>query len=180
MTDAQLKEFKERLENNLKDLEERIQHREEFNTNELSQYDNHPGDNATQLFDKERGLAITEFKQEEIDDTRAALQAIEDGTYGKCAVCGREIQYDRLDILPTALTCIDHADQQPDMNTRPGEEDIMEPMTDQPVEKEDDRLRDFNNSFEEVEDFGSSDTPQDQPNEDQENFYDDNDTNRDQ
>lgn len=172
MTDGQLKELKERLENSLEDLEERIQHREEFsNNNELSQYDNHPGDNATDLFDKERGLAITEFKQEEIDDTRAALQAIEDGTYGKCTVCGREIQYERLEVLPTALTCIDHANQQPDMDTRPGEEDIMEPTTDQPVEREDERLRDFTDSFEDVEDFGSSDTPQDQPNANRKNFY---------
>jgi len=60
-----------------------------------------------------------------------------------------------------------------DLESRPSEEDILGSSTDRPVKPEDDRIRDYDNSFEEVENFGSSDGPQDQPGEDQEDFYKD-------
>ena len=44
---------------------------------------------------------------------------------------------------------------------RPVEESLLNSTTDQPVEDEDDRLRDYSNSFEVLEEVGSSDTPQD-------------------
>ena len=79
-----------------------------------------------------------------------------------------------MEALPTALTCIDHADEELDLESRPVEEEVLQGSTEQPVEKEDGRVRDFNNSFEDVEDFGSSDGPQDQPGDDEEmkDFYD--------
>lgn len=175
MTDEQMTQLKNRLTEQLSSLEDRVEHTEEFDTTELSNYDNHPADNATDLFDQERGMALTQFKEEEIDDIKAALTAIEEGTYGKCAVCGKDIPYERLEALPTALTCIDHADQQPDLETRPPEEDVLQSSTDQPVEKEDSAIRDYQDSFEDVEDYGSSDGPQDQPgkDEDMEDFFED-------
>lgn len=173
MTDEQLKQIKDQLTEQKSSLEDRVEHTEEFDTTELSNYDNHPADNATDLFDQERGMALTQFKEEELDDVNAALAAIEEGTYGKCAVCGKDIPFERLEALPTALTCIDHADQTPDLSTRPPEEDVLRSATQQPVEKEDGRLRDYTDSFQDVEDFGSSDGPQDQPDEDPKDFFKD-------
>lgn len=174
MTDQQMEQLKKQLTDQLESLEERVEHTEEFETTELSNYDNHPADNATDLFDQERGMAMTQFKEGEIEDIKAALAAMEAGTYGKCAECGKEIPYERMEALPTALTCIDHAVSNLDLESRPVEEDVLQSSTDQPVEKEDGRIRDFNNSFEDVEDFGSSDGPQDQPGNDEEmgEFYD--------
>lgn len=174
MTDQQMEQLKKQLTDQLESLEERVEHTEEFDTTELSNYDNHPADNATDLFDQERGMALTQFKEEEIEDIRAALAAMEAGTYGKCAECGKEIPYERMEALPTALTCIDHASNDLDLESRPVEEDVLQGSMDQPVEKEDGRIRDFNNSFEDVEDFGSSDGPQDQPGNDEgmKDFYD--------
>lgn len=175
MTDQQLKGLKEQLIEQKSSLEDRVEHTEEFDTTELSNYDNHPADNATDLFDQERGMALNQFKEDELDDVNAALAAIEEGTYGKCTVCGKDIPYERLEALPTALTCIDHANQNPDLATRPPEEDVLQGATGQPVEKEDNRLRDYTDSFQDVEDYGSSDGPQDQPgkDEDMEDFYED-------
>lgn len=175
MTEQQMKKMKNQLTDQLETLEDRVEHTEEFDTTELSNYDNHPADNATDLFDQERGMALTQFKEEEINDIKAALAAMEEGTYGKCAVCGKEIPYERMEALPTALTCIDHADAELDMESRPVEEEVLRASTDQPVEKVDGRVRDDENSFEEVEDFGSSDGPQDQPGSDEQmrDFYDD-------
>lgn len=173
MTDEQLKQLKEELEAQLTSLEERLEHTEEFETSELSNYDNHPGDNATDLYDQERGMALTQFKEEEHEDVLAALKAIEEGTYGKCTVCGKEIPFERLEAMPTALTCIDHADHSLDLESRPSEEDVLGSSTDRPSRQEDGRIRDYEDSFQDVEGFGSSDGPQDQPEEDPEDFYKD-------
>jgi len=177
MTDEQLKQLKDQLTEQKNSLEDRVEHTEEFDTTELSNYDNHPADNATDLFDQERGMALNQFKEDELNDTNAALEAIENGTYGKCAICGTEIPFERLEALPTALTCIDHAQQGTDMTSRPPEEDVLQSSTGQPVEKEDSRLRDYTDTFQDVEDFGSSDSPQDQPGEDKDmkDFYEERD-----
>ncbi|MDQ0429885.1 YteA family regulatory protein [Planomicrobium stackebrandtii] len=173
MKAEQVKKLKKQLEDQVESLEDRVEHTEEFESTELSNYDNHPADNATDLYDQERGMAMTQFKEEELEDAKIALAAIEDGTYGTCAVCGKDIPFERLEALPTALTCIDHADQKPDLETRPPEEDVLRASTSQPVEKEDGAIRDYQDSFEDVEDFGSSDTPQDQPDQDPQKFFKD-------
>ena len=173
MKDEQLKQLKQQLEKQVESLEERVEHTEEFESTELSNYDNHPADNATDLYDQECGIALTQFKEEELQEAKAALAAIEEGTYGTCTVCGKDIPFERLEALPTALTCIDHADQELDLESRPPEEDVLQPSTGQPVEKEDSAIRDYQDSFEDVEDFGSSDTPQDQPDEDPQDFFKD-------
>lgn len=41
---------------------------------------------------------------------RDALKRIEDGTYGRCVVCGRQIEAARLDAVPWAACCLE--DQQ--------------------------------------------------------------------
>jgi len=44
-----------------------------------------------------------------LDEIDAALQRIADGTYGKCASCGKPIAVARLRALPTTRLCIDDA-----------------------------------------------------------------------
>ncbi len=39
-----------------------------------------------------------------------ALGRVDDGTYGRCAVCGRDIDDERLEARPEAATCREHAD----------------------------------------------------------------------
>lgn len=124
---------------------------EEFETTELSNYDNHPADNATDLTDQHTQMALERHEEEELESIDEALQAMKEGTYGTCQVCGKTIPYERLEIVPTALTCVDHADQSPD-DHRPIEEKIL----DAAAERED-----MDNSFGDVEDFGSSDSPSD-------------------
>ena len=43
-----------------------------------------------------------------LKDVTNALEAIEDGSYGKCHVCGNEIEDDRLKANPAARTCKAH------------------------------------------------------------------------
>jgi len=39
-----------------------------------------------------------------------ALSRIENGTYGKCEVCGEQIEEQRLEALPYATLCMEHAE----------------------------------------------------------------------
>ena len=39
-----------------------------------------------------------------------ALSHIENGTYGKCEVCGEQIEEQRLQTLPYATLCMEHAE----------------------------------------------------------------------
>jgi DnaK suppressor protein len=43
---------------------------------------------------------------------RDALRRIEDGTYGKCAFCGRQIEESRLKAIPWAAYCLEDQEAQ--------------------------------------------------------------------
>ena len=47
--------------------------------------------------------------QGELDDVVRALAKLDDGTYGVCEVCGNAIAPARLEAMPAARFCIDHA-----------------------------------------------------------------------
>ena len=47
--------------------------------------------------------------RETLDDVELALGKLEDGTYGKCEVCGEDIAAARLEAMPAARYCITHA-----------------------------------------------------------------------
>ena len=53
--------------------------------------------------------ALVNMKSDRLEKINAALQSIDEGTYGKCSVCGKEIEPQRLDAEPIATTCIEHA-----------------------------------------------------------------------
>ena len=170
MTDNQMKKLKDRLNYGLEDIKNRIHEDPFLETTELSNYDNHPADNATDLTDQNTEMAIENHKEEEVEKIEAALQAMEEGTYGICTVCGEDIPYERLDALPTALTCIKHSSHDVEPDSRPAEEAILNSSTDHPV-RDDGGVIDHENSFKDVEEFGSSDTPQDAAKDDQKDFY---------
>lgn len=69
--------------------------------------DNHLGDTATALHDREVDEGLEVGARETLVEIDAALQRIEAGTYGTCEVCGKPIGPERLAALPWARLCID-------------------------------------------------------------------------
>jgi len=59
----------------------------------------------------ERNLARRESAKDKLQKLEAALQRIEEGTYGVCEACGQAIEPERLGALPTAILCIACAHQ---------------------------------------------------------------------
>lgn len=97
---------RERLE-----LEKRVQQGDIADNNpELSDYDNHPAEQATETYHRTLDYAISENIDEMIDQIDEALRKIEHGTYGKCDRCERMINPDRLRAIPYATLCIDCQD----------------------------------------------------------------------
>lgn len=54
-------------------------------------------------------VALVNMKSDRLQRINAALQGMDEGTYGKCDVCGKEIESKRLDAEPTATICMEHA-----------------------------------------------------------------------
>ena len=73
---------------------------------EISFYDNHPSDTASELFDKEKGLALKGNEMSIIKKIDDALKSIENHTYGKCKTCGKDIIEERLEFIPYAENCV--------------------------------------------------------------------------
>jgi YteA family regulatory protein len=153
--------LKDTLLKRLDELKISMENDEEFETTELSNYDNHPADNATDLMNKHTRLALRKHAEDEIQDIKDALLAMKEGTYGICTECSKEIPLERLEAIPSTTTCVEHAQQEVNEEIRPVEESLLNSTTDHPVEYEDPRIRDFENSFEILEVVGSSDTPAD-------------------
>jgi len=74
---------------------------------ELSLADQHPADLGTEMFEREKDQSILERVEAEITDVERALRRVDEGTYGLCEACGREIAKARLEIKPEARFCVD-------------------------------------------------------------------------
>ena len=76
-------------------------------TQELSSYDQHQADVATETFEREKDLSILDSVEGELADIEHALQRLDDGTYGTCEACGKPIGDDRLEAMPATRYCLD-------------------------------------------------------------------------
>jgi RNA polymerase-binding transcription factor DksA len=74
---------------------------------ELSNYDQHPADSATDTFEREKDLGILDDLEVELAEIEAAIERIENGTYGIDEVTGSPIDPARLDAVPEARTNVD-------------------------------------------------------------------------
>ena len=97
---------------------------------ELSLYDNHPGDIASEVFERAKDLALednTKIQIQKIDD---ALKAISEGTYGICDICEQPIDPERLQVMPETTQCVRCREEEEsvlDRHLRPIEEDVVRP-----------------------------------------------------
>lgn len=157
MDRTKIESLKKMLIEELNDKQEGLETKEDLESTELSNYDNHPADNATDLTTRLVENALDDYKEEGIDKINAALQAIEDGTYGKCEVCQKDIPFERLEAVPTTLMCKEHSQEKTDLTTRPVEEEVMNELSFKSL-----KTIDFEDGSGE---FPSSDSPQDVPEE---------------
>ena len=69
--------------------------------------DDHIADSATETYMRELDGGLEENAEHLLAKVESALQRLDDGTYGKCAICGRPIEEERLRAVPYAKLCIE-------------------------------------------------------------------------
>lgn len=63
------------------------------------------------IYEREINLALRRRTRRKVWSLEQALQRFEEGTYGICERCGRQIRIERLEIMPQARLCIQCAKQ---------------------------------------------------------------------
>jgi DnaK suppressor protein len=94
-----------RVERALADLEERE------SGGELADYDQHPADTATELFDDELQEGLAEQLREELAAIERAEARLRDGTYGLSIESGKPIPDKRLELVPWAERTVDEQER---------------------------------------------------------------------
>ena len=79
---------------------------------ELSHVGQHPAEYASDVADLHTAMALASTVEVDRDRVDAALARVEKGTYGSCEVCELQIEEERLEVTPTARTCIEHREQE--------------------------------------------------------------------
>jgi RNA polymerase-binding protein DksA len=101
-----LADERERVTNALGHLHESNSTSLEDETEEET-YDNHLADSATATLNREIDYTLEENSEHVLSSIEQALQRIDNGTFGSCARCGRQIAEERLEAIPYATRCID-------------------------------------------------------------------------
>jgi RNA polymerase-binding protein DksA len=98
---------KERLEQELHEIIERTSHGAEIElAAEISSYDDHPADLASETFEREKDLALESNIENLLEKVNTALEKLAEGTYGICDSCQAVINPNRLEALPWASLCL--------------------------------------------------------------------------
>lgn len=64
-------------------------------------------ENASEVEEYTDNLALENTLEKQLHEVLAALEKMENGTYGTCENCGKEISIERLEAYPAAKTCIE-------------------------------------------------------------------------
>lgn len=113
---SRLVEMRARLIREVDDLQNGI--RETLNPpGENSLYHTHLGDmGASGASGLDREILVTQNEAEILREVEAALERIEQGTYGVCENCREPINPERLEAIPYTRYCVDCADKAAEAN----------------------------------------------------------------
>jgi YteA family regulatory protein len=169
LTNEQRNHLKSLLEEEKQSLEKHLKGNENFgltqsmfdSITELSTYDNHPADIGTELYEREKDIALNENAEFQLTQINQALEQVDKGLYGICVTCGKEIPFERLEAIPSTLYCKEHVPERRISNDRPVEEEFLMP----PFGRTDfdgvDTETEFDgeDAWQIVESWGNSDSP---------------------
>ena len=102
MTKTELRQFQTLLRNRATELEQLIRHRDSIKIQKT------PDELEEVQQASELALALCNLDREfnQLRNTRAAIQRIREGTYGKCCQCDEDIRLNRLAAVPWTRFCL--------------------------------------------------------------------------
>jgi RNA polymerase-binding transcription factor DksA len=93
---------------------ERAQLREQVDSLErrgsaAESFDDNFADSGQVAAEQGENAVLANRLRSELDEVERALAKLDEGTYGRCEVCGGPIAEARLEAMPATRFCIDHA-----------------------------------------------------------------------
>jgi len=172
-----LLEKKSEVEEYLKNTKEnQVANFSSLYSNEVSNYDNHPADIASDLFEAEKNMSFKADMKRKLELIEKALSKIEKGNFGYCMSCKKEIPIERLLAIPYTEFCIEcqkDIENQENYQTdqRPIEEKVLgKPFNDMfPSQGEEEH--DGTDMWSILEMHSTSNGPQDEVVSDGKNYY---------
>lgn len=140
---------------------------DKYSSTELSNYDNHPADLGSELFQVELNTALKVHEEHLLKEIHDALGRIDEGKFGTCELCGKEITEERLEAIPYTRLCMDCEQSKaidPEIleNIRPNEELVLDaPFGRKYLNKREDDEYEGLDYLNDVMKYGSADSPQD-------------------
>ncbi|MBE0406327.1 TraR/DksA family transcriptional regulator [Psychrobacter sp. AOP22-C1-22] len=98
-----LLKLKDEYENRIRKIEDHIQ-------NPQDDLNEHWEDQAISYRQNDMRKNLMGEARQSLVYVENALSRIENGTYGECEVCGKQIEEQRLEALPYATLCMEHAE----------------------------------------------------------------------
>lgn len=168
LTQEQLNNLQQKLMDRKVELERRMVYNDQHGlgeserdmTGELSHIDNHPGDLASEMFEREKDLALQDRVDQELQRVIFSLEAIHHGRYGVCLTCGQPIPYERLEVLPDTQYCVNDTPRERVSRDRPVEEEVLAPAFGKSsMDEHEYAAFDGEDAWQIVESWGNSNSP---------------------
>ena len=108
MPSTDVSKVRAELEQSRAELLERLS---ELSTDGVAAQDFDEGfaDSAQVAAEQGENASLSASLREQLEDAETALRRIDEGSYGVCEVCGEAIAAARLEAMPAATRCIEHA-----------------------------------------------------------------------
>ena len=110
MADVDRQKVEERLAEREREIEERraaLRAGGRPEGDSLADYDQHPADQGTETYMQEMDDTTEQILDEEARRVKEAREALQEGRYGVCVDCGKDIPPERLDAVAETIRCVD-------------------------------------------------------------------------
>lgn len=103
---------REELLGSLEPIRIRLRESQRDSSGEIALADQHPADAASDTEMRELDLATEVLFEARVGQVDDALRRLDDGSYGICAMCGKPIPAERLELVPETPYCVEDAAKQ--------------------------------------------------------------------
>lgn len=162
-----LLDLKKELESQIDTLQKRGSNALKESVGELSAYDNHPSDLGNETFEREKDLGLRDNARIMLIKVDKALKYLEEGKYGICERCGKEIEKERLEVIPYTSLCAEcnkKEEKALSRRSRPIEEEVLNfPFGRSFLDDSEYAAYDGEDAWQDVARYGTANTPQDEP-----------------
>jgi len=107
MKKNQMEAFKKILVGHKESLLMKVKNSVTMNKEEALDEVRDAADIASDYYERELAMGLSETERHRLQEVEDALERIENGSYGKCEICGGQISAPRLEALPFAKFCIE-------------------------------------------------------------------------